>query len=467
MNEGATAIERLAAFASSSFAEIPDPVRAAGTSAIVNAVSLAVEAAHHAAVEAVLSLVATFAHGDAAHVLGRAERLDPMWAAFAGGTAVHVEDFDDTHVRAMIHASAPVVPVAFAVGEELGASGREVLEAVVAGCETAIRVGLGMAPDLYDRGWHVTGVLGHIGAAVAAGRLRGLDAATLAHAMALAAMQAAGLTASHGTMTKSFHAGKAAADGLEAVDFARSGVRGPLDVLEAPHGLGAALAGHFDEGPVFDGLGTRWELLENAFKPYACGVLGHAVIDAALALRDAVAGEREIERVAYRVPPAALVKMGIRDPQDSLQAKFSVYHCAAVAILDGGAGPPQFADARARDPQVAALRARIDAEVDERLPKDAVTVEAILSGGRRWSHRVEHATGSAGNPMTPAKLRKKAELLVAPRLGAAPGRALLDALFALDGVSDVRPIVEACAAGSYARADRGGTNAVTGGAGPA
>lgn len=439
-----TAIGRLAAFASSDFDRIPAGVRAAGSNAVANAVSLAVEAAHHEAVEAVLALATSFSHGDEAHVLGRAERLDPMWAAFAGGTAVHVEDFDDTHVRTMIHASAPVVPAALAVGEALGASGRAVLDATIAGCETSIRAGLGMAPDLYDRGWHVTGVLGHIGAAVAAGRLYGLDGETLAHAMALAAMQAGGLTASHGTMTKSFHAGKAAADGIEAVALARAGARGPLDVLEAADGLGAALAGHFDPRPVFDGLGQRWELLENAFKPYACGVLGHAVIDAALALRDAVASAAEIERVSYRVPPAALVKMGIRDPQDSLQAKFSVYHCAAVGILDGGAGPPQFADARACDPQVAALRARVDAEPDERLPKDAVTVEAILTGGRRWAHRVDHATGSAGNPMSVAQLRAKAALLVEPRLGREGGRRLLDLLFALDGVANVRTVIDAC-----------------------
>ena len=440
-----TVIGRLAAFATSDLADIPAAVRTAGTNAVANAVSLAVEAARHDAVEAIVALGQAFTHGAQAHVLGRTERLEPMWAAFAGGTAVHVEDFDDTHVRAMIHSSAPVVPAAFAVGELLGVSGREVLEAAIAGCEVSIRVGLGMAPDLYDRGWHVTGVLGHIGAAVAAGRLQRIGADTMAQAMALAAMQAAGLTASHGTMTKSFHAGKAAADGIEAVALARAGSTAPLDILEAPDGLGAALAGRFDAGPVFDGLGTRWEILENAFKPYACGVLGHAVIDAALALRDIVANEDEIEHMAYRLPPAALVKMGIRDPQDSLQTKFSVYHCAAVAILDGGAGPPQFSDVRARDARVAALRSRIDAEVDDRMPKDEAIVDVRLSGGRRWTHRVEHATGSTGNPMTTAKLRAKAALLVEPRLGAEQGNALLDRLFALDDVADVRTLIEASA----------------------
>jgi 2-methylcitrate dehydratase PrpD len=419
--------------AATPLAAMPDAARTMGKHMLANAIALASASAHDDPVERAFAVVETLRTPPQATILGRSARAGAGWAALVNGIAVHAQDFDDTHLATVLHPSAPIVPAALAAAEYARASGRALLEAVVLGAEVAIRVALGLSPQLYDRGWHVTSAMGHLGAAIAAARAFDLDETRMRHALGIAATQATGLSAANGTMTKAFHPGKAALDGVEAAALAKEGFTSAPHAIEGRRGLAAVLVGAADYDAMLAGLGERWEVTAIAFKPYACGVLGHGIIDAALRLRQRVS-PAQIARVEARVHPATLGHMGIAEPRDGLESKFSARHCAAVGFVDGAAGPRQFSDARACAPEIAAFRRRVTITADAELRRGAAIVSLETASGMTLREEVQHASGSAENPMTPAQLAAKAKLLA--------GEGITTFLAALDGL-EALPSVEA------------------------
>lgn len=405
----------LASFAADVCADdLPESVRHAARRTITNAVGLATAAARHPAVEIALSVAQAGGAGGRCRLLGRPDRTSAEWAATLTAMATHVEDFDDTHLRTVTHPGAAIVPAALAVAELTGADGASLLSAVAAGTEVALRVANGLGPGHFDRCWHLTGTVGHVGAAVAAGRLLGLDNVRMTAAIAVAATEAAGLQESLGTMTKSLNPGKAAGDGVRAAMLARLGVTGPPDPIEGPRGMGEVMAPFPNPAEMLAGLGSHWEILDNAFKPYACGIVSHPVIDGAITLRERVPAGAVLESAEVRVNPVVLEVMGVEDPQDGLQSKFSVYHCFAVGLLFGSAGPLQYTDQVAREGDVVALRSVVTAVADPSLRKDECHVRARTTQDEEFEHHVEHATGSVDRPMTDEQLHQKCRLLLAP-----------------------------------------------------
>ena len=422
----------LVAFAATTPLEkIPSDARTIGKQMIANAIALAVASAQDEAAQRAFAVVDAMRTPPQATILGRGSRVGVGWAAFLNGIAVHAQDFDDTHLRTVLHASAPIVPAALAAAEYTHASGRALLEGVVLGAEVAIRVALGLSPQLYDRGWHVTSTMGHLGAAIAASRVFGHDVVQMRNALGIAATEATGLSAANGTMTKPFHPGKAALDGVEAAVLAKTGFTAAAHAIEGRRGLAVALVGTANYDAMLEGLGARWEMANMAFKPYACGVLSHGIIDAALRFRLHVSPKR-IARVEACVNPATLGHMGIVEPKDALESKFSAYHCAAVGFIDGAAGPQQFSDARARAPEIVAFRRRVTITADASLPKGAAAVIVETIDGEILQEEVRHASGSAENPMTPVQLAAKARLLA--------GQEIAPVLATLERLEDVASI---------------------------
>ncbi|MPZ59866.1 MAG: MmgE/PrpD family protein [Propionibacteriales bacterium] len=424
--------DELAAFASGlAWSDLPPTTQNAARSTFANVVGLAVGASRNPAVERALRALTAFGLTGDVSILGRRERLSATSAALVTGIAMHVEDFDDTHLRTVLHPGAPIVPAALAVGEVVGGSGEDVLTAVVAGVEVASRVGNGLGVAHFDRGWHVTGTVGHLGAAVAAGRLLRLTPEQMRHTLALAATQAAGHTEQLGSMTKPLHPGKAAADGVEAAQLAARGFTGPEGSIEGRRGLAALMTSDADYEEMLRALGSAWETEKNAFKPYSCGIVSHPVIDAAIALRERGVVADTIAAVEVTAHPVVLDVMGVKEPDSGLRSKFSVYHCFAVGLLDGAAGPKQYSDERALAEEVVALRRKVNVVVDRTVAKDACSVRVLLDDGTTQEVEVEHATGSIDRPMTLEQLRAKFELVVEPVLGAATAR-LWDLAVGLD-----------------------------------
>ncbi len=422
---GGSATEGFAEFALSRLT-LPESTRVAARMTLANGAAVMVGGSRDEAVTYALAALTGSDDPKTCAVWGRAERTSMTAAALIGGIAAHVQDFDDTDLRSVVHAAAPVVPAAIALAERSAASLTDVIDAVAAGVEITLRVALGLGSTHFARGWHITGTTGRIGAAAAAGRLLGLTVDQMRNALAIAATEAAGLQAAFGTMTKSFHAGKAAYDGVEAALLASFGFTAAPDAIEGSRGLTEVMSEDADQSVMMDGLGVTWEIEHNAIKPYACGIVSHPVIDAAIELRRAGVTADEVDSVRLRTSPVVLQVMGIEDPVDGLQSKFSVYHCFAVGLLDGAGGPAQFDDNHAVDPGVAALRRRITVELDPSVARDECYAE--VSGRSTRQVHIEHATGSVARPFTAEQLASKFLLLAEPILGADRSEQLVDAL---------------------------------------
>jgi 2-methylcitrate dehydratase PrpD len=397
---------------------LPPQVRREAARAFVNWAGCAIGGSHHETLDVAIAALAPFSGPPVASVLGRSERLDPLHAALMNGISSHVFDFDDTHLRTVIHPAGPVASALLAFAEYRPVSGVDFVTAFVLGVEVECRIGLAVFPEHYDVGWHITGTTGVFGAAAAIGKMLGLDVQGLSWALGLAATQPVGLREMFGTMTKSFHPGRAAQNGFTAALLAERGYTSSEQGIEAKRGWANVLsvARNYDE--ITEGLGDRYELLANTYKPFACGIVIHPTIDGCIQLRNAehLSADR-IAAVTLRVHPLVLELTGKRAPQTGLEGKFSVYHAAAVALIEGAAGEPQFSDRAVVDPTVVVLRERVSAEVDPGLAADSARVTIALTDGRVIESFVEHAIGSLARPMTDADLDAKFHGLADPILG--------------------------------------------------
>jgi 2-methylcitrate dehydratase PrpD len=341
-------------------------------------------------------------------VLGRGERLDAMLAALINGTSSHVFDFDDTHLKTVIHPSGPVAAAILALAERTPVRGEDFVHAFVLGVEAECRIGNAVYPAHYDVGWHITGTAGVFGAAAAVGRLIGLDEQQMVWALGIAATQASGLREMFGTMAKPMHPGNAARNGMLAALLASKNFTSSNQGIEAPRGFARVLSTGFKPAEITDRLGETWELALNTYKPFACGIVEHPAIDGCIQLRNEHGLRAEdIESIALKVHPLVLELTGKRSPRTGLEAKFSVYHSTAVAVIHGAAGEAQYSDEVVRDPRVIALRERITAAVEEGVREDQVRIAVRLRDGRTLEKFVEHAVGSLGRPMSDADLEAK------------------------------------------------------------
>jgi len=424
----------------SRYADIPATVRHEAARALLNCVGCAVGSSRHETVERALSALAEFSGPPQAGILGRGERLDILHAALLNGISTHVLDYDDTHARA-VHPSAPVLPALLALAELRGITGADFVHAFVLGVEAECRIGLSVFPEHYNAGWHITGTAGVFGAAAAAGKLLGLNEQQMAWALGIAATQSAGLREMFGSMCKSFHPGHAAHDGLTAALLAARNFTSSEQAIEAPRGFAHVLSTKFDPAVITEGLGERFELSSNMYKPYACGLVVQAAIDGCIQLRNEHHLQAEtIERIDLEIAPIVLEVTGKTTPQTGLEGKFSVYHAVAAAVVFGAGGEPQFSDASVRDPRVVALRGRVTATPDENLRRTQARVSIRLKDGARLARYVEHALGTLGRPMSDADLEAKFRGLTAGILGDKQNDELIRLCWSIDELPDAGEI---------------------------
>jgi len=394
-------------------------VRRSAERSLLNVVATTVGAAHADAVDAALVYARRTGATGVTPVLGRAERVSPLAGALIAGVAAHYDDFDDTHLETVIHPSAVGLGALLAVAPETSADGATILSAFALGIEAQLRIGSAMSPGHYDTGWHITGTCGVIGSAVTAGLLLGLDAERLEQAIGVAASMTVGVREAFGTMTKPYHPGRASANGVLAARLVAAGGTGPTEVLERPNGFFAALAPDVDWGRVVDGIGEHWELHDNTFKPFPCGIVCHPAIHAATEVARRIPAGAAIGEVVVRCHALVPELTGKLDPQDGLEARFSTVHGVCAGLTDGTVGLPQYADTRVRSDELIALRARTRLVVDPRIARASALLQVRLEDGTELEEFVEHAPGSLLRPLTDDELMVKVRGLVEPVL---PGR---------------------------------------------
>jgi len=384
-------------------------------------------------------------------VVGTSLRTSPTWAALANGAAGHAHDFDDTSFALMGHPSVPLLAAALAAAEAEPTDGAAVTLAYLIGFEIDAALGSALNPDHYTRGWHATATIGTIGCAAAAARLLGLDPAQTRHALGLACSLASGLKENFGSMTKPYHAGHAARNGVLAGLLAREGLTASETALEGKQGLlaaagsGAPPLARLNEA--IDGLGQRWHLVQSglAVKPYPSCALTHSAIDALIDLRNhhGFAPEQiaDIEVGVNHVTPDVLIHSA---PTTALERKFSMQFCAAAAAVDGRVDLRSFAS----DNIPAAVRgvmARVTMVVDRALPDrleqhawSRVTVR--LRDGRTLQSPPRGATGHHDQPLTAEALRAKFLACAAGTLTPGDAEGVASQLEHLEAIPDIRAL---------------------------
>jgi len=428
-------------------AALPPDVQKETARTLLNWVGVAVGGSREPAVNKAIAALTPFSGPPQASIFGRRERMDVLNAALMSGIASHIFDFDDTHLKTIIHPAGPVASALLALAEYRPVSGRDFVAALALGVETECRIGNAVYPEHYAMGWHITGSCGPFGAAAAVGKVLGLDEQRMIYALGLAATQPVGLKIMFGSMTKSLHPGRAAQNGLTAALLAQQGYTTDDAPLEGKDGWGQALSTRHNWHEVVDGLGSRWEALLNTYKPFACGIVTHPAIDAAIQLRDENHLQPDqIDVVELRVHPLVLSLTGKTDPHVGLEGKFSIYHCVAIALITGKAGEKQFSDAAVNDPTAVALRKRVKPIVTEGVKPDQVDMVIKLKDGRTLTKHIDHAVGSTEKPMTDAQLEAKFSDLAEGILPPDQVRKLMDLCWHAGTLADAGDITRAGAA---------------------
>jgi 2-methylcitrate dehydratase PrpD len=293
-------------------------------------------------------------------------------------------------------------------------------------------------------GWHITGTAGVFGAAAAVGRALGLTGEQMTWALGIAATQSSGLREMFGTMCKPFHPGRAAQNGMVAAYLASRNFTSSEQGIEAPRGFAQVLATERNLTAITSRLGETWEVAQNTYKPFACGIVIHPTIDGCIQLRNEyqLTGD-EIDRIELAVHPLVLELTGKKTPQTGLEGKFSVYHSAAIAIIRGEAGESGYRDAAVLDPGVRALRDKVEAKVDSCIADDAANITIRLRDGRTIEKKIEHAIGSLARPMSDADIEAKFRGLAAGVLSSAATNALIGLCWSIERLKDAAGVARA------------------------
>jgi 2-methylcitrate dehydratase PrpD len=423
--------------------DLPGNVRKEGARTLLNWVGVAIGGSRHETVEIAVAALAPFSGPAQASLLGRRERFDIMNAAFINGVSSHIFDFDDTHLKTIIHPAGPVASAILALSEMHPVSGKDFLNALVLGVETECRIGNAVYPNHYDVGWHITGTAGVFGSAAAVGKLLNLDQQQMVWAIGLAASQPVGLRESFGSMNKSFNPGRAASNGIFAALLASKNFTSSDHMIEAKRGWANTVSTKQDYSEILDGLGSRYEALLNTYKPFACGIVMHPAIDAAIQLRNENRlTADQMERVELKVHPLVLELTGKKTPKDGLEGKFSIYHAVAVALVEGAGGEKQFSNQAVNDPTVVALRSKVIPVATPGIDPAQVDMTIALKDGRSLHRFIPHAIGSVEVPMTDKQLEGKFADLADGVISASAIRRVMDACWNVDSLINASEIAK-------------------------
>jgi 2-methylcitrate dehydratase PrpD len=442
-DEGQGASATLAKFvAATSWADVAAQSHEAKRS-ILNFFATALGSAYDPAVTSALRTLSPFSGAATSAIIGRPERLDALGAAFVNAISANLLDFDDTHLDTIIHPAAPVAAPVLALAQARGCSGRDAITAFILGVEVECRIGNAVSPAHYARGWHITSTCGVFGAAAACAKLLGLSADGIANAIGIAASQSAGIVENLPSAAKNVSVGNAARNGLFAALLAAEGYGASARAIEGPLGWARAMGDEPDLERLVGGLGNSWEIAKNTYKPYPAGIVFHAVIDACFKLRARLnRGVDDIVSITVQ-GSALLLARGDRPVRNQRDARVSIHHCTACALLSGAAGVPEFAEPVVFRPDIVSLRQKVRAELDTSLPDGAARVAIHLASGETLRETVMAATGSLADPLSDFDI--EAKLRDCSRLGGTAWNAdtVIDGVWRLDALADVSSLMNA------------------------
>jgi 2-methylcitrate dehydratase PrpD len=428
--------------------ELPDSVRREARRAFLNILGCSIGGSRHEMVRITKEALREYAGPPQATLIAQSEKSDILHAAYLNCLSSSVDSFDDSHAEAIVHPSGPVASAVLALCERRRTTGAEFLHAFALGVETICRVtkAVSVSPARGNLAWVQTPIVGGIGAAVAAGRLLGLEARRLAWAIGIAGSQAGGYRGNHGTMNMPLMPAQAARSGLEAALLAERGVTSSECTLEAKYGFCEVFSEQPNLSAITDRLGESFDLLGITYKPYPCGIVVNPVLEACLRLKARHAVDpNAVDRIRVLASPTAVAIANRKHPSDPLAAQVSLQHWAAVAIAYGTATTGELSLGRIADPVAVGLRDRVEATGDPQLADDAAQVTIVLTSGETLTAGIEHCLGSADRPMTDKELEQKFRSLAAGIKADTDVNALIQYCWDIDGLADVATIARTAA----------------------
>ncbi len=440
----------------------PSNVSAAGVRSFVNIIGCALGGVHHPASDLAFDVNTEFAGAPVAALIGRKQRVDVLSGAYLNSLAASAHAFDDTHLSTVLHPAAPVVSALYALVDRQRSrdvassatsepiSGQAFLEAFTLGIEIQCRLGVALLlpPAEGQVGWYASGIAGGVSAAAASARLLGLSAEQTRWAIGLAANQASGFRQTHGSMCTSFVPAHAARCGLHSALLAARGFTSSDAALEGSNGYFDVFAPRANPAAAIADLGQSWHVLDNAFKPYPCGIVIHPILDACLALaRHRSFDASEVKHVRVEVNPLCLTLCDRPAPANSQWAQVSVQHWTAAALVRGRAGLAEGRDDCVHDPAVVALREKISTQGDPAIARDAGVLVIEMINGEHLEERVDHCIGSRERPMRDEELSDKFLGQAIPLLGGTQARELLERCWSIRDVPSMAELVDQCAPG--------------------
>ncbi|KAJ4267005.1 hypothetical protein NW762_003103 [Fusarium torreyae] len=416
------------------FGNFTEPVIGMAVKSVYNWAGCAIEGYALPPADIALEAMSPFigVEGDSS-IFGTGEYVDVKTAALINGIASHADDYDNTHVDTPVRPSGPVASALFSVAEWLApVSGQDFLTAFIAGVETECKLGVAFFPEHYNVGRHITSTTGSVGAAVAVGRVLGLEMKQMQRAISIASIQVIGMHESFGTDTKPFHVGGAAQAGLTSALLAKNGFGGSVEGLEAKRGWSHVVSTRENLTEEFSTFGKVWEVTKNTFKPFPCDKIIHAAIDGWIQIHDKAVKEgldfTKIANITARTHPRVLFLTDDAEPK------------TAVALLYGEATPTQFTDEAMQNKTVINLREKVHITSDDQVSKHDAYVAVEFENGKKLEVHVEHAIGSYENTLSKDFLHTKFLEHVGAQIGEVRALKALKAFAGIANVNDVGQI---------------------------
>ncbi|MEO3997964.1 MmgE/PrpD family protein [Mesorhizobium sp. CAU 1732] len=430
---------RLGAFAAGlSWGELDDEVRAEARRVFVNTLSVAVAGAADDGIRQIGGALLDMGEAGSVAVPGWPAGFNLPAAALVTAAAANVLDYDDTHIPTLIHLGAPIYGALVALAQQERVSGPQFLTAFVAGAEIACRLGLALTPAHYDDGFHVTATCGVVGAAVACGKVLGLDAGGMANAIGIAAHASSGLIENLSSGAKSVGVGDAARNGLMAAFYARAGIDAATTSVEGKNGFLRVLSRAPRAEGLDDGLGAVWQFLESSSKPYASCVLTFPVIDAVLELKERHGVNVDaIRAVEIHGNPLLLARADRVHPTTAREAKLSLHHSVAVSLINGTAGVKDFLQDAIENEDVRSLAGKVKAIGSHDFSTVAAKAKIMLDGDESVELTVSHGRGSRERPLTEDEVRRKALTIFSDAWPGVDGNARLRSVWEIADSADV------------------------------
>jgi len=434
----------------SSIENFTEEVIEASKKCLLDWIGVTLSGARDPSIRILIDLIKEMGGRKQATILGYGMKTNVLNAAFVNGTASHILDYDDAHEDTRSHPSAPLIPALLSISEYKKLNGAEYITAFVLGLEVSTRVGLALGKSYYNLGWHTTPILGRFGAAAGVGKLLKLNRKQLAIGFGLAATNAGGLRKVFGTMAKSFHAGKAAMDGMLSALLSQRGFTAPEDVLDGESNFLEVFSREYDSDQMIQGLGKSYQVLRDSFKPHAACLLIHPVIDGIIGIGEKYGIDPDsVERIDLEVAPLCLTVSDNADPKNVLEGKFSIYFCVALALLERKVKESQFTQGMIQDDRIRGLMQKIKAIRNDSLKETQANLIVKLKNGIQYSYHVDAPKGDPRNPLSYAEILEKFEDLTRPLLSKRRMNRIIDVIRNLEKLQNISELIKLCCVDGY------------------